>query len=120
VTEDQKIARAKELRAQGQSLREIGADLGCSRSTASALLDRGGPSCERCKTTMREPDPENLCGFCKLEAIEALAAPSPKSTFALWDLREHGHTADQVVAALRLRQDGAPVEEVAEELGVPA
>lgn len=124
MTEEQKIARAKELRDQGHSLRRVGEEMGgLSHSSVAALLERGerdGPKCAGCGSPMREPDPEKRCGFCKLESIEALAAPSPKSTFALWELRDHGHSADEVVAALRLRQGGTAVEEVAAEMGVPA
>jgi predicted Zn-ribbon and HTH transcriptional regulator len=120
MTEQQKIDCAKKLKAKGLSLRDIGREMGISHTAVATLLERAGPRCEDCGAPMRELDPESRCGFCKLEAIEALAAPSPKSTFALWELRDHGHTADEVVAALRLRQGGAPVEKVAAEIGVPA
>lgn len=67
MTEEQKIARAKELRAQDMSLRAIGEEMRICRTTVSKLLERGGPECEGCGIAMREPDPEKRCGFCKLE-----------------------------------------------------
>lgn len=120
MTEEQKVARARELQDDGLSLRAIGRELGISHSSVTVLLDRSGPTCRGCGATMREPNPEEKCGFCKLEAIEDLGEPSPTCTFAIFELRDLGHGAEEVVAALRRRQGGAPVEDVAAELGVPA
>lgn len=120
MTEGQRIARVLELRAQGVSLRGIAEELGVSKGTVQNLVARYGPTCERCGITMRVPDSDGRCGFCKVEAVEALASPRPGSTFAVFELRDQGHPAEQVVAAVRRAKRGAPVAEVAAGLGVGA
>lgn len=82
MTTEEKVAKVRELHAEGMSLREIAEHLGISHSSANNYLQQGRPTCDRCEITMREPSEDGLCGFCRVEGLRALAAPAPAGTFA--------------------------------------
>jgi hypothetical protein len=121
VTTEQRAAAALDLRQrEGLSLREIGKRLGVSHATVATYLEATRPKCGGCGLHLLEPVDDDRCGFCREEALADLAAPAPVGTFAIWDLREAGHSAAAVVAAAREARRGAPVEDVAAMLGAAA
>lgn len=71
--------------------------------------------CNRCDAVLREAAPH--CGICEGELLEAtlrdLTAPAPASTLAIWELRDRGLTARQVMCICReLKRGRKPYEVV--------
>lgn len=73
MTREEKIATACELRASTDlSLKKIGEQLGVSHTTVRDWTEHLRPSCAECEVALQVPADDELCGFCREEAVVAL------------------------------------------------
>jgi len=120
ATDDAVLSEILRLRGEGVAPPAIADELELTRQTVNKWLARtDGRVCKECDTTLGEPVADSLCGFCREEAVLALADPSPAPTFAIWRLRELGHSAEAAVRAFReARRGAAPAEVVVALVGL--
>jgi hypothetical protein len=78
------------------------------------VAPRESKICNACGAVLRQPAP--LCGMCDADTLEAiisdLTAAAPASALAVWELRDRGLTARQVLAVRREVRARRPTYEI--------